>query len=273
MRRSEGILTGLALAWAAAAQPAGAQQAAGAGDYAATGAWTIDYATNGCTLSRSFTRGGGTIQLGLSPLTAGVRLKIALRASEAGRLRTANTATVTLDTGTGLEFRYHAEADAAPGWRQAALLGRREMLGVLGTGKRMTIAAGGARFTLRTSGMPAALAALEACEKDLARRWGVDLDRQATAPEPIAPGNWITNDDYPSAALRAGESGTTLFRLSVSAEGKPTGCTVLESSGSTVLDLQTCAVAGRRARFKPATDKAGAAIPGIFAANFIWAMP
>lgn len=103
-------------------------------------------------------------------------------------------------------------------------------------------------------------------------------------PTPIPPGwtratprgrpaDWVTNDDYPSKALRAEEQGLVAFRLDVDALGFVTGCTVLISSGSEVLDETTCRLLPRRARFNPALDAEGKPVPGNWQSGITWAIP
>ena len=87
------------------------------------------------------------------------------------------------------------------------------------------------------------------------------------------PGSWVTNDDYPAAAIRAEQQGTTGFRLSVDAGGKVTDCQVTSSSGSSVLDSTACSLLRRRARFTPAEDASGNKIPATFASRFRWELP
>ncbi len=88
-----------------------------------------------------------------------------------------------------------------------------------------------------------------------------------------SPQSWVTNDDYPAAALRAEQQGTTVFRLDVDASGKVTNCTVTGSSGSAVLDNTACSLLKRRARFNPAEDASGNKIPAVFASRFRWELP
>ncbi|MFZ5747429.1 MAG: energy transducer TonB [Pseudomonadota bacterium] len=98
--------------------------------------------------------------------------------------------------------------------------------------------------------------------------------RVAKALKPrTAPGSWVTDDDYPSAAIRAEEQGTVGFRLDVDASGKVTNCTVTSSSGSSLLDNTACSLLKRRARFSPAEDANGNKIPAAFNSKIRWDLP
>lgn len=88
-----------------------------------------------------------------------------------------------------------------------------------------------------------------------------------------SPGAWATNDDYPADALRAGSEGRVTFSLSVSADGTPTACTIVASSGNSSLDETTCRLVTERARFTPARDSAGAAITGTYMNSVRWVIP
>lgn len=88
-----------------------------------------------------------------------------------------------------------------------------------------------------------------------------------------SPQSWVTNDDYPPAALRAGDAGTTSFRLDVDASGKVSNCTVTGSSGSSLLDNTACSLLRRRARFSPAEDANGNKIPATWPSRFTWKIP
>lgn len=88
-----------------------------------------------------------------------------------------------------------------------------------------------------------------------------------------SPQSWVTNDDYPAAALRAEQQGTTGFRLDVDANGRVTNCTVTSSSGSSILDSTACSLLKRRARFNPAEDANGNKIPAPFVSRFRWELP
>ncbi|MGQ0590978.1 MAG: TonB family protein, partial [Sphingosinicella sp.] len=69
--------------------------------------------------------------------------------------------------------------------------------------------------------------------------------------------SYVSNSDYPAAALRNEEQGTTGFRLTIGPDGRVTNCTVTSSSGSSSLDSTTCRLMRARARFTPARNNLG----------------
>lgn len=90
-----------------------------------------------------------------------------------------------------------------------------------------------------------------------------------TKPVPLTPPTgWITQRDYPRAA--GGAHGTTRFRLTVNAEGVVVTCVITGSSGSKALDDQACRMLRLRARFQPARDSSGNAIPFTWNSWFVW---
>jgi len=68
-------------------------------------------------------------------------------------------------------------------------------------------------------------------------------------------------DDYPATAQRNGEEGTVQARLDVNSQGRVERCSIIRSSGSASLDQVTCDVLRKRARFAPARDADGKAVP------------
>jgi len=83
----------------------------------------------------------------------------------------------------------------------------------------------------------------------------------------------LTDDDYPAAALRAEEQGRTSVRLTVSAHGLVSDCTVTASSGSAILDSTTCSILPRRLRLSPALDEAGQPTQGTLVTSITWRIP
>ncbi|BBD98728.1 energy transducer TonB [Sphingobium amiense] len=90
-----------------------------------------------------------------------------------------------------------------------------------------------------------------------------------TPPAPTKVKSWIPKLQFPKETLEAGEEGVTIYRLLVSADGKPYDCTLLHSSGSAELDRQTCeGMSG--ASYKPATDEQGVVRYGVIIGAILW---
>jgi protein TonB len=103
----------------------------------------------------------------------------------------------------------------------------------------------------------------------------------ASTPPPQAAGrqapahlsSYIADADYPALAILRGEEGTVEFELGISAEGLPSNCRVTHSSGSRLLDDVTCRLLVERARFMPARDRAGRAVPDRVTSRIRWVLP
>ena len=87
------------------------------------------------------------------------------------------------------------------------------------------------------------------------------------------PGLWVTNNDYPTGAMRRGEQGVTGFSVTVGPDGRVRDCVVTKSSGSVELDRATCAKVSARARFTPAKDGSGSAVAASYANTIRWEIP
>lgn len=87
------------------------------------------------------------------------------------------------------------------------------------------------------------------------------------------PALWVSTSDYPTAGLRGELEGLVKVRLTITADGKPSDCTITASSGHDVLDETTCAKLLRRARFEPASDHTGAKVAGTWNTAVRWDIP
>jgi TonB family protein len=84
---------------------------------------------------------------------------------------------------------------------------------------------------------------------------------------------YFSGDDYPAAALRANDQGTTGFRLIIGPDGRVSECTVTSSSGSAALDMATCRILRSRARYSPARDGNGNPTSGRDSGRVTWRLP
>jgi TonB family protein len=104
------------------------------------------------------------------------------------------------------------------------------------------------------------------------------------APPPPAPprppqraaanlASYFSTDDYPAAALRGEEEGTTGFRLIIGPNGRVSQCQITASSGSVSLDAATCRILAARARYTPARDSLGNPTNGADSGRVTWRLP
>lgn len=111
------------------------------------------------------------------------------------------------------------------------------------------------------------------------QRMPVDPPPPYSASEPPAQraranlASYFTDDDYPIDAIRDEQQGEVAFVLAVSPEGRVTGCRIAESSRSPALDSTTCRLLRSRARFQPARNEAGRAVPDEVRGRIKWVLP
>ena len=85
--------------------------------------------------------------------------------------------------------------------------------------------------------------------------------------------DWVTVKDYPVEAVLGAQEGSTSFALTVDANGLPQDCRITKSSGSKILDDQTCAVMLIRARFRPPVNKKGQIVNATYHQTIRWHLP
>ncbi len=85
-----------------------------------------------------------------------------------------------------------------------------------------------------------------------------------------SPAAWVTPDDYPPGALHRGEQGTVGVTFVVDVHGMATQCRVTGTSGFRSLDMATCQLIERRARYTPARDGQGRASESRQTLRFRW---
>jgi TonB family protein len=83
----------------------------------------------------------------------------------------------------------------------------------------------------------------------------------------------ISDSDYPSAAIRAGEQGRVRIILNVAPYGGVTNCRVEHSSGSAALDFTACQLATQRFKFDPGRDAQGRPVASTYAQSVRWVLP
>jgi hypothetical protein len=134
----------------------------------------------------------------------------------------------------------------------------------------------GRPLALPLGSMAEPLAQLETCAQDLPRKWGLDpavqqsLQRPAT---PIGQEGWLGPGSYPWLFLRNGQSMIVSLRMVVDASGAPTECVVQAPKTQSGAETLTCREILKTARFEPALDRSGNAVPSYFATTIFYATP
>ena len=121
---------------------------------------------------------------------------------------------------------------------------------------------------LETGPMDAPLAALRDCSWDMVKSWGLDVEQQkhlSRKAYPLQPSaSWFSADDYPAKMQQEGSEAIVNFRVLVSESGVPTLCHIQTSTRPKAFDDVVCALVMKRARFHPALDSQGKAVPSYW---------
>ena len=80
----------------------------------------------------------------------------------------------------------------------------------------------------------------------------------------------ITNADYPKSATAARQGGSVTMHFTVGADGRPSKCRVVKSSGNAEIDATTCRLIEQRFRYAPARNKAGYPISDVTGWQQTW---
>ncbi|HET9640545.1 MAG TPA: energy transducer TonB [Allosphingosinicella sp.] len=121
----------------------------------------------------------------------------------------------------------------------------------------------------RPVGIALALAALSV-PGPLSTAWAKE-GRRAAPSVPLV--SVLSDEDYPSTAIRNGEQGSVSFRLSITAAGRVSGCDILVSSGSAALDSTTCRLMATWVGFRPAEDGSGKPVADTYEGQIVWRLP
>lgn len=87
------------------------------------------------------------------------------------------------------------------------------------------------------------------------------------------PAGWVTTEDYPRIAISREYEGTTRYQVTVDANGRVQGCSIVASSGHEALDRASCDKIERRARFRPGIDRNGMEVAGTYSGSVSWQLP
>lgn len=228
------------------------------------GRWAVEYAKDVCVLSREGVAGEPGIAIRTAPFAIEHDL-IVTRARDGQKDRWL-MGKVRIGAQPTADERWISVAERGQPRQliktrisrdELALLEAEHLIGIAGDAQLDVV--------VRLPVLPKAMAALRACETDLARRWGVDPVEMASWARPAQ-----TETDLSSLFWDSDRRKSVLLRtpvralLEIDQRGAVTKCTITKSSRVSWVDIRVCETLGRDARFRPAVDSAGRAVAGKF---------
>jgi hypothetical protein len=133
---------------------------------------------------------------------------------------------------------------------------------------------------LNLGDMKKPLEALNLCMANLVEHWGFDVDRQREVVRPpnfLNPKNVVDQilRSYPLKALSSGAQADFHLRLTVGENGSVEKCALINQTIADNFDMSRhpCTIFGRSARFAPATDATGTAVPSYYVTRILYRMP
>lgn len=268
--------------------------------YKPAGPWAVDYGDDYCRLSRNFSDGTNTMAVAFERIQPTVDLRLILVGPDLKTFRSADeigwhflpsdparkaraTKSETADGKLWYNFGPTAIAPvvpAAPGAppvppgpysRAAEQTAAKAVTGFLIDGA-VTVP-----VQVDTGELGAPIAALQACADDLAKTWGLDPVKLRTQKSPAIPNGggvgWLPAGTVAFSDFAKLGGGSNQVRLMVDATGKATSCTIHWPSLDQTTNDKICKSLMSNAKFTPASDSAGQAMPGYWVASPLFLGP
>lgn len=243
----------------------------------ASGKWNLEYADNMCLLGRNYGTRDKPLIFGFKPAPMSDTLQLLIVSDE----RVTNPRfgkTEVFVNGAIFPDQSYSSHSTRTGKRITSIGFERANLASLTKEGRLDVRIDKDRsYAFAITGFDIAMRGLADCETDLLKGWGMSeaaLAAIAVKPRPVHNlASYISDQDYPAAAIRTGQQGSSGVRVMVGSDGAAGDCRVVESSGSALLDETTCRIFTRRAKFEPARDHAGQPVPSLYFNRIRWVLP
>lgn len=260
------MLTTLLLSAAAAAQAPARLPAAGG--------WVVDFADNACLVWRDYRGDNGKVTFALRLIPNAPFTEATLVFPEDD---SATTGLVTVGTTTGANIASsYKSGSTSDGRRLIRFDVTPQQVKAMTTAQEISFTRGGKRTAISAQAMAKAMSAASACQDDLLRSWAADPAQEAKItwrPSIVSPEKGTSVSDYPTAALREGAEGDTVFRLNLDGTGRITDCKIVASAGNEDLDTRACTLMRERGPLPAARLTDGRAAPTVIVGRFEWRLP
>ena len=275
-----------AIAGLAIPQPAVAQDAPAV--FKPAGQWALDYGDDYCRLARSFSDGKNDLALAIERIEPGPLARLILVSDAIKPFRSADEIGwhfTPTDPERKARYTHSTTADGkqyynlgpfalaplappAPGASPPPFDRSKEQTAakalngfVLDNGLNTPV-------QVDTGDLSAPIAALQACADDLAKSWGLDPAKLQTESAPAVPdkggSGWLPQGTVGFADFGKLGGGANQVRLMVDATGKATACKIHWPTLDAATNDKICKAALANAKFTPAKDASGQAMPGYW---------
>ncbi len=242
--------------------------------------WRIDYQPAGCALSRHFGIGNGLAVVTVRPTTVfgPVDLVINSSAQWARGDRIQGRARVIPASGAPIAALYSNFERIAGMDRTVDIHLSRADVPALATAGTIAVELNGKHaLSIAPTGAAAAIKALEACERDLAKTWGFDAERLAAVTVPAqptgAPIDFRLEPSDPDLRAAAVNKTVMVALLEVGVDGRITDCRMAVSAKIPRLEARACRLIVARARYAPARGPDGSPVASQAALPVEWGIP
>jgi TonB family protein len=235
-----------------------------------SGKWTVDYAVSRCAASRPFGPGKDPLTLIIVPAHSGGSTKLVL--SNAWTELKIDHYTATIDFTDGEKpFRTDANPGMGAGRPVLSLDLPADQAARLRTSQSLRITSGGILDrTLAIGGIGPLFIALDKCLADLRTYWSIDVAPTQKAIPAHDLAGLFSWSNYPTVGDHLAKTNTVTARLLVDEKGNVRDCSIIASTGSAALDVQTCQVFERRVTYRPALDQSGKAVRSAVDETISW---
>lgn len=256
----------------------------------ATSPWKMDYTGTACHLQRGFGTTQDPVLVQFEQLAPGDYFNFTVAAGAFSRI--APTSKVALSTGPdhkviGDRFRL---GDMAAGDQKLTTLffSGTTLNGFTKDGKRpdkvtperasqvtsLFISWGDKDLQIGMGPLAKAFAAMDTCTEGLVKSWGLDPEQQkALSRRPKAltePHTWLPAGTFPADLASEGRQALVDVRLLIDATGAVTDCQVVNGYSEPRFAKVTCSRIQERAKFEPALDASGLAVPSYAVHRVNW---
>lgn len=227
--------------------------------------WTLDFGRASCTLARRVGGQDSPIVAVNAPLGREPGELLIMGEGSGLDRRLSGELQIRLDRGDPLVARSARE-------RRGGLTGIRlapmpdNFLDRLAGARQLVVSKGDdAVLAVELGSVGEAVTALNRCNEDLLRSWGIDVAaRSALQRKPrLMNADWLLS-------IAPHEDVTLVLTADVSETGRALDCRVVVSSGNARMDRAVCTLVRTRARFEPATGSEGRPVRAQYVTRVTW---